>query len=387
MSNPLTNADQVNAVIKVRRGPENDRSQTIPDSGELLYSTDKKRLFIGDQLTYGGNIVGNKVWYSDSFDKLPEIEKYDLVYRTDLKGLYILIGDNILSPSSYILLGGLELIQKNTIGGVVTYTLPKAEEYVLGGVMVREGLTVNDGRLSVNYDSTLQLVGNKLSVVPAASQTIPYASYTQNGGVQIAPDSGINIIDGKISISLDDSTIKLASINGVTKIYVDSSNLTFPDLVIANESNLGGIIIGNGLSADNTGVTELKKADNVQLGGVIVGDGLNVDNTGTISLNMNSVSGTASLSSNGYQILPSGLIMQWGTLSSVALDETYQKVVFPISFINSVFNVQATLKYSPVVGGSIGIAVKDMELSGCYICGDHSTNTTTGDIMWQAIGY
>ena len=40
MSNPFVNADQVNAVIKVRRGPEIDRTQIPYEDGELIYSTD-----------------------------------------------------------------------------------------------------------------------------------------------------------------------------------------------------------------------------------------------------------------------------------------------------------------------------------------------------------
>ena len=89
MSNPFINADQVNAVIKVRRGPEIDREQVIYEDGELVYSTDKKRLFVGDNENEGGSLVGNKVWYVDSFIKLPEIQINDLVFRTDLNAFYL----------------------------------------------------------------------------------------------------------------------------------------------------------------------------------------------------------------------------------------------------------------------------------------------------------
>ena len=48
MSNPFLNTTQVNAIIRIRRGPDVDRFQFVYDDGELIYSTDKKRLFIVD---------------------------------------------------------------------------------------------------------------------------------------------------------------------------------------------------------------------------------------------------------------------------------------------------------------------------------------------------
>lgn len=94
-----------------------------------------------------------------------------------------------------------------------------------------------------------------------------------------------------------------------------------------------------------------------------------------------------SLAVSGYQKFPGGLIMQWGTLVGVSLNQTYHQVVFPLTFTNSIFNVQATLKYDSIISGSVNSVVKDLKLSGCYIAGDHSTDTTTGNIMWQALGY
>lgn len=55
-------ADKVDAVIKVKRGLENLRRSVIFADGELAYSTDVKRLFIGDG-GYGGNPSSSKVYY------------------------------------------------------------------------------------------------------------------------------------------------------------------------------------------------------------------------------------------------------------------------------------------------------------------------------------
>jgi hypothetical protein len=44
--------------IQIRRGVEAQRASIIPDTGELLFTTDNKQLFIGDGTTAGGLLVG-----------------------------------------------------------------------------------------------------------------------------------------------------------------------------------------------------------------------------------------------------------------------------------------------------------------------------------------
>jgi len=49
--------------IKVRRGTESQIKDTVFDQGELVSSTDTKRLYIGTGTTFGGFVVGNKVHF------------------------------------------------------------------------------------------------------------------------------------------------------------------------------------------------------------------------------------------------------------------------------------------------------------------------------------
>ena len=44
--------------IQIKRGLEKDRKSYKPKNGELLFTTDKKQLFVGDDETFGGNIIG-----------------------------------------------------------------------------------------------------------------------------------------------------------------------------------------------------------------------------------------------------------------------------------------------------------------------------------------
>lgn len=55
--------------IKFRRGTEAERSNVIFDEGEPAYTTDTKRLIIGDGTTEGGNALP-KWWFENSLDSI-----------------------------------------------------------------------------------------------------------------------------------------------------------------------------------------------------------------------------------------------------------------------------------------------------------------------------
>jgi microcystin-dependent protein len=95
-----------------------------------------------------------------------------------------------------------------------------------------------------------------------------------------------------------------------------------------------------------------------------------------------------SKNTNGYTYLPNGIIMQWGVLSSVPLENTSWNLVnLPITFPNQIFNASATISYNEYVEGSIGTVIKGLSASGFYVMGDHSDATKIGNIYWQAIGH
>ena len=253
MSNPFLNIPQVNAIIRIRRGPDVDRFQFVYDDGELIYSTDKKRLFIGDGVggtgTYGGTLVANKVWMSDSFDKLPYIEKYDLVYRTDDCGFYVLTGEQYLLPSNYIPIGGKKLINDNVVLQQ-PYVLPFATATTHGGIIVSTGLRMDDGKLSLDINPTsLRSVNNRLEVVTDnLVNSIPYASYTTFGKVRIGQNNGIDIANGTLGLRIDPNTLSISE-NNELKV---ADNLIQP-LPYASETAYGRIKINpnNAFSINN----------------------------------------------------------------------------------------------------------------------------------------
>ena len=53
-------ADITIVKLKVRRGTDAQRKTIVLDQGEVGYTLDTKRLFVGDGSKLGGNVVGKQ---------------------------------------------------------------------------------------------------------------------------------------------------------------------------------------------------------------------------------------------------------------------------------------------------------------------------------------
>ena len=108
----------------------------------------------------------------------------------------------------------------------------------------------------------------------------------------------------------------------------------------------------------------------------------------------NSGGGGASLTQNGYQILPSGLIMQWGSLTPSAIETT---VTLPYTFPTTCLNVQTTIgeafSDSPYIDNSLiwgGYPKSGEETQKITILSNLRVSeggVTYRKIFWQAIGH
>jgi hypothetical protein len=115
-----------------------------------------------------------------------------------------------------------------------------------------------------------------------------------------------------------------------------------------------GYITGLGNVSTNGGVT----ASNVALG--------------NITLSQNNLLG--SVSANGWQRLPSGLILQWGTVSGSSTT-----VTFPIAFTTACFSVVATGQDTPTV---TRIAAVSSITTTSFLL----SMSATGTACWMAMG-
>jgi hypothetical protein len=90
-----------------------------------------------------------------------------------------------------------------------------------------------------------------------------------------------------------------------------------------------------------------------------------------------------SLSSNGYQKLPSGLIMQWGQSSTIGGDGN-TTVTYPIAFPTAVGSVQITGNSGLVLGGQ-GIQTVSSVSTSSFVIQNGADGTMP--FYWFAIGY
>lgn len=92
-----------------------------------------------------------------------------------------------------------------------------------------------------------------------------------------------------------------------------------------------------------------------------------------------------SLSTNGYQKLPSGLIIQWGETGSISNNGTLA-VTFPISFPSSCYSIVASGTENQIIPNNVAqtaINITNLTRSGFTACNDTSPQSA----RWIALGY
>ena len=107
-----------NTLIKllVRRGTDNDRTNITLENGELGYTTDTQRLYIGDATTKGGLIVGNKYQgQAADITTLAPCVTGDYGFETDTNTLKVLIGGNGSNETDWLKVSNLLSAGNTTI--------------------------------------------------------------------------------------------------------------------------------------------------------------------------------------------------------------------------------------------------------------------------------
>lgn len=111
---------------------------------------------------------------------------------------------------------------------------------------------------------------------------------------------------------------------------------------------------------------------------------------GSVISRVSSISFDASLTTNGYQKLPNGLIIQWASFNTGAIGNEYAgSATFPIAFptdaLQVVMGSAAGLVTNATTGG---LAIKTTTKTGfTYISYFSSRNDTYGMLRYIAIGY
>lgn len=99
-----------------------------------------------------------------------------------------------------------------------------------------------------------------------------------------------------------------------------------------------------------------------------------------------------SLTANGFQKLPGGLIEQWGVVTAIAdINGWTQTVTLPVTFPNAVLNLTGNFKFNSVVNGSAVVNLDVISTSQIVIVLDYTTGSEgsglSRSVYWRAIGY
>jgi hypothetical protein len=232
-------------------------------------------------------------------------------------------------------------------------------------------------------------------------------------------DSGL-ILDNPLALaepSLSDSSLKLAPTSWINKKIGNFSDVKVISAATTLDASYGGSLINTsgasftitlpstasiykgftvGFYSSSSGVVTIaRNGTQLLYNGVVAGAGsvnYALGRGQSIEFTFDGVNwigmggtGSASLSTNGYQILPSGLILQWGNnyhnSSSGAV--IYN---FPIAFPNQVLTMTSAIyDYFATAGYTVQSA--PMSLSQYRLTHNYPTQQGGLAVSWIAIGY
>ena len=96
----------------------------------------------------------------------------------------------------------------------------------------------------------------------------------------------------------------------------------------------------------------------------------------------------AQLAENGYQKLPSGLIMQWGVSDRTTARQEDEEITFPLAFPTACLNVVAIADRLTFKSGNLSLYLKGFTTTTATFVYDSDTaNYESTAVRWQAYGY
>ena len=281
--------------LKLRRGTDAQRESVVLEQGELGYTTDSKRVFVGDGFLSGGNVLGAKnhpPMYVGTRTDLAEAVTGDMVYEDNL--LYQLSGTDATMLSAWTFVGtrtdGTTLDYTGGLlelkdGGI---TIDKvASDFVVpnGGIeLTTTGLSaaVDNATITINASGQLESTNVVISagdvglgLSGGAGDPIGVdvtEAFTFVGGKLDFAAAGTDTVDGNAiqaaalgeGLEKSGSTIRLESIGGGTinpfhtseydsKGRITSTNNTIEQNLSATSTTGGGEIFFGSMDAEAPG--------------------------------------------------------------------------------------------------------------------------------------
>jgi hypothetical protein len=233
--------------LKVRRGSDAQRRLIVLEQGELGYTTDTRRLFVGNGSLSGGEVVGTKVHNilstSDTRNLVSEAYQNDLVYENNF--LYQLTGTDYSKLSAWGFVGArvdndsIEYDGSRRVsikdGGVSTAMLQSSAVtinklnsnilYISGGL----GFNTTNG-ISTNIDTNIfEITSSNIITIKDGGVTateIASGAVTESKINSSALDKGLTGGSGSaLSALVDGTTIQFNTNDEISVGTIDATNI------------------------------------------------------------------------------------------------------------------------------------------------------------------
>ena len=237
-------ADQVDAIIRLRRGRDSERRGITFESGEVGFSTDVKRAFIGDGTTKGGNLLGNQNTIAAAAivgTKVPNPSaiQYDIYYDKFSCITYMLSNDS--GPdfiNNYAVISPLadenSLIYRNGRFAInpLYFNDPKTGYVHLSGDTMAGYLTLNALPISAFHATPKLYVDNGLTALSA--KIVKYVTTGADGSGSPPSNGGYVHLSGDTMKGPE--TLKLYKdpkdpMDAVNKKYLEDTFISKPTIV------------------------------------------------------------------------------------------------------------------------------------------------------------
>jgi hypothetical protein len=223
------------AKLKVRRGSNNDRKNVVLDQGELVHTLDTKRLFVGNGVLSGGDVVGNKNHLpASSINSLSTIEAE--------------VGDLVTVDSKFYQLNALPSTNTSnwiplTSNILEMISLSSLSASQINPLTVNNGLKIENQTLQTNFNTNFfQISSNQLSIKFDAFDEREIKSSSFGNG--ISGGSG-----NKISLNVDSQYF---SFNTGKLTFNTSLSSSITNVDVSTITNVGGVISQTNIAATAT---------------------------------------------------------------------------------------------------------------------------------------
>lgn len=275
-------------ALRLRRGTNSERGLITPADGELVYTTDTKRLYIGDGTTTGGNPVDTA---GTAFGSNVDLNNYDLTGTGNINITGSITATGNITADGNLTLGG-NLIIGDAPSDTVSF-LAKVESHVLPDVDGARNLGSSTNKFNQIWANTVHvtddiispsvnanIVGDDSTVLlnratgalnatgilkgdvkavddsyfyNATSKAVVAGQGTFSGVVQASSFVGSIVGDVQGTVFGDDSTVLVDGINGT----LSNGTLTFSEgvLDITSQAGIGKrLTIGTNSDVETQGI-------------------------------------------------------------------------------------------------------------------------------------